>query len=42
MKQKCQKVQKDITPVVIEDSSPDRELDPQLDRCWNEEVEKVY
>lgn len=34
-------MQKDITPVVIEDSSSDRELDPQLDLCWTKEVEKV-
>ena len=42
MKKRCQVVQEDITPFFIEDSSPDRELDPQLDLCWTEEDEKVY
>ena len=42
MKKRCQTVQEDITPVLIEDSSLDRELDPQLDLCWTEEAEKVY
>ena len=35
-------MQEDITPVLIEDSSPDRELDPQLDLCWTKEAKKVY
>ena len=42
MKKKCQNVQENITLVVIEDSSPNRELDPQLDLYWTEEAEKVY
>ena len=41
VKQKFQKEQKDITLVVIEDSSSDKEVNPWLDLCWTKEVGKV-
>lgn len=42
MEKRFQIVQEDITLVLTEDNSPDRELDPQLDLYWIEEAEKFY
>ena len=42
VKRKFQIVQREMSSVLVEDSSPERKLDPQLDLCWNSEAEEAH
>ena len=42
VKRKFQIVQREMSPVLVEDSSPERQLDPQLDLCWNSEAKEAH